>query len=219
MRFHRYTYDFDEFTVVSDRPIFSDDFILGMLFSMAFPNWPIFLVVTALLLVLGGMIIQLGFIISYIFLLIIWWMICVVGIHRCRSKLPVWVKLPCALFSITALLALPSVYLLTGGSLYSSISNVYKVVWIYIGVLLVTDSIVYFMLKRRNPFCCIIASLMMLGAIIFLLIGAAWSVSFYQEYSYHVSTTYQHVFAQIIQHTKTLYNKIDFLGCRAYANQ
>lgn len=146
-------------------------------------------------------------------------MICVVGIHRCRSKLPVWVKLPCALFSITALLALPSVYLLTGGSLYSSISNVYKVVWIYIGVLLVTDSIVYFMLKRRNPFCCIIASLMMLGAIIFLLIGAAWSVSFYQEYSYHVSTTYQHVFAQIIQHTKTLYNKIDFLGCRAYANQ
>ena len=86
-------------------------------------------------------------------------------------------------------------------------------------MLLTEDTLVYFMLKSRQPIFYFLAIFVMLGAITFLLIGTAWSITFYQEYSRYASEAYQRVFAPIIRHTKSLYNKIDFHGCRAYVNQ
>ena len=165
------------------------------------------------------MIAQLGFIASYLILIVVVIMDCAVCIKRCRAKFPVWLKAIFILSAFAAILAMPSVYLLCGGSLYNSLSNVYKVVWTYIGVLLTEDTLVYFMLKSRQPIFYFLAIFVMLGAITFLLIGTAWSITFYQEYSRYASEAYQRVFAPIIRHTKSLYNKIDFLGCRAYVNQ
>ena len=213
MRYRPFFIDYDEFIYVPD------GFILGMLFSLAFPKWPIYLVGLILLLVFGGMIAQLGFIASYLILIVVVIMDCAVCIKRCRAKFPVWLKAIFILSAFAAILAMPSVYLLCGGSLYNSLSNVYQVVWTYIGVLLTADTLVYFMLKSRQPIFCFFAIFVMLGAITFLLIGAAWSITFYEEYSRYASEAFQRVFAPIIHHTKSLYNKIDFLGCRAYVNQ